>query len=419
MKRASAKPRGGAGRACDLDRVEFGRTHWPFLRDRRIDAYGDLTRRFVDRPPGADRRGDRRSAADAVRAPRVLAGTPGRARLHVPGRVAAARRPPGSAGRGPKASRFPGFYHERIEDVIGVIGAIAALRARAPQRARTPTTNGSSREMLEARRRAAAARPPSPHPHQRVLDPRSRPGLRAAHARAAASQAAVVDWGFNAWGGKYPPWDADDAVPTRVGARAGAAGVRARHRDGGRRRRLQRRRHACSPPRRACCNTNRNPRLPAGRDRALPARTTTASSTSSGSARASPATTPTATSTTWRGSWRADDRHGVEDDPRRRQLPRAARQSRGALDRARDPDGRPFTIVELPMPRPVVYEGQRLPATYVNFLLRQRRAAGADLRRPRAATARRWPACSARCRGAGWSASTAGRSSGASARSTA
>ena len=33
---------------CDLAQVEFSRTHWPFLRDRRIDAYGDLTRRFVD-----------------------------------------------------------------------------------------------------------------------------------------------------------------------------------------------------------------------------------------------------------------------------------------------------------------------------------------------------------------------------------
>ena len=33
---------------CDLDRVEFSRTHWPFLRDRRIDAYGNLTKRFVD-----------------------------------------------------------------------------------------------------------------------------------------------------------------------------------------------------------------------------------------------------------------------------------------------------------------------------------------------------------------------------------
>jgi N-carbamoylputrescine amidase len=39
---------------CDLAQVEVSRTHWPFLRDRRIDAYGDLTRRFVD-----GRRGDR------------------------------------------------------------------------------------------------------------------------------------------------------------------------------------------------------------------------------------------------------------------------------------------------------------------------------------------------------------------------
>lgn len=32
----------------DLEKVEFARTHWPFLRDRRIDAYGGLTRRFLD-----------------------------------------------------------------------------------------------------------------------------------------------------------------------------------------------------------------------------------------------------------------------------------------------------------------------------------------------------------------------------------
>jgi N-carbamoylputrescine amidase len=33
---------------CDLEEVETVRTHWPFLRDRRVDAYSDLTRRFVD-----------------------------------------------------------------------------------------------------------------------------------------------------------------------------------------------------------------------------------------------------------------------------------------------------------------------------------------------------------------------------------
>ncbi|MFA5057405.1 MAG: carbon-nitrogen hydrolase, partial [Opitutaceae bacterium] len=30
----------------DLEEVDRTRTHWPFLRDRRIDAYGDLTKRF-------------------------------------------------------------------------------------------------------------------------------------------------------------------------------------------------------------------------------------------------------------------------------------------------------------------------------------------------------------------------------------
>lgn len=27
---------------------------------------------------------------------------------------------------------------------------------------------------------------------------------------------AVTDWGFNAWGGKFPPWDLDDAIPGRI-----------------------------------------------------------------------------------------------------------------------------------------------------------------------------------------------------------
>jgi N-carbamoylputrescine amidase len=34
--------------AVDLDKVDVTRTHWPFLRDRRIDAYSDLTKRLID-----------------------------------------------------------------------------------------------------------------------------------------------------------------------------------------------------------------------------------------------------------------------------------------------------------------------------------------------------------------------------------
>ncbi|MEO8634550.1 MAG: carbon-nitrogen hydrolase [Gemmatimonadales bacterium] len=32
----------------DLTRVDFARTHWPFLRDRRVDSYGELTKRYID-----------------------------------------------------------------------------------------------------------------------------------------------------------------------------------------------------------------------------------------------------------------------------------------------------------------------------------------------------------------------------------
>jgi N-carbamoylputrescine amidase len=32
----------------DLERMEEVRRGWPFLRDRRIDAYGDVTKRFID-----------------------------------------------------------------------------------------------------------------------------------------------------------------------------------------------------------------------------------------------------------------------------------------------------------------------------------------------------------------------------------
>ena len=39
------------------------------------------------------------------------------------------------------------------------------------------------------------------------------------------------------------------------------------------------------------------------------------------------------------------------------------------LRRARNLQGQPFELIELPMPNPVVFEGQRLPASYANFYI--------------------------------------------------
>jgi len=33
---------------CDFSKIGFYRSHWPFMRDRRIDSYGDITRRWID-----------------------------------------------------------------------------------------------------------------------------------------------------------------------------------------------------------------------------------------------------------------------------------------------------------------------------------------------------------------------------------
>jgi N-carbamoylputrescine amidase len=48
LARASAEREETLHVECDLARIDEVRRHWPFLRDRRIDAYGDLVKRFRD-----------------------------------------------------------------------------------------------------------------------------------------------------------------------------------------------------------------------------------------------------------------------------------------------------------------------------------------------------------------------------------
>ena len=56
----------------------------------------------------------------------------------------------------------------------------------------------------------------------------------------------------------------------------------------------------------------------------------------------------------------ADDNHAPTEDNLRR------------LRVARDAEGRKLRVVTLPMPRPISYDGQRLPASYANFYLGNR-----------------------------------------------
>ena len=50
-------------------------------------------------------------------------------------------------------------------------------------------------------------------------------------------------------------------------------------------------------------------------------------------------------------------------------------ENRERLEAMRLPDGRPLRVVEIQMPRPVVYRGDRLPASYANFYIGNRTVA--------------------------------------------
>jgi agmatine deiminase len=53
------------------------------------------------------------------------------------------------------------------------------------------------------------------------------------------------------------------------------------------------------------------------------------------------------------------------NDPNYEPLRENIRRLRAAADQ----DGKPLSIIELPMPRPVIFEGRRLPASYANFYI--------------------------------------------------
>ena len=119
-----------------------------------------------------------------------------------------------SAGRGPKASRFPaGITRRRQHRRV-----IRAISARERVHINVPNDNYERHRSREFLRRHACRRLASTSITSRPTNAGCRDhGPRSCCAGgAAATEAAIVDWGYNAWGGKYPPYDADDAVPTRV-----------------------------------------------------------------------------------------------------------------------------------------------------------------------------------------------------------
>lgn len=185
--------------------------------------------------------------------------------------------------------------------------------------------------------------------------------------RAGKRERAIVDWGYNAWGNKYPPYDLDDAVPQHVARlrdlplfspgivmEGGSIEVNGRG--------------ALLTTEACLLNPNRNPHLSKSEiERYL-------------------CDFLGVRKILWLGEGIVgDDTDGHIDDLSRFVNPTTIvtiveedrddenyallRENFERLQLLRDQDGNPFRIVELPMPGRIMHEGQRLPASYANFYI--------------------------------------------------
>jgi agmatine deiminase len=181
---------------------------------------------------------------------------------------------------------------------------------------------------------------------------------------------AIIDWDFNAWGGKYPPYDLDDVVPTRIGEQLGLPvfhpGIVM---EGGS---IDVNGRGTLLTTEACLlNPNRNPRLDRSQIEWYLRSNLGVSHI------------------LWLGDGIAgDDTDGHVDDLARFVDPgtvvtvlednpadenyEALQSNLERLNRMSDQDGHPLRIVTLPMPRALWHEGQRLPASYANFYIANR-----------------------------------------------
>ena len=178
---------------------------------------------------------------------------------------------------------------------------------------------------------------------------------------------AIVDWGYNAWGNKYPPYDLDDQVPEHVAAfhklplfqpgiimEGGSIEVNGRG--------------TLMTTESCLLNPNRNPDLTQNEiEQYLKDYLGV-------------------TNILWLGDGIVgDDTDGhiddlsrfinphtivtvMEEDPQEENH-EILKENRARLEECRDEESRIFNIVELPMPGHIEHEGQRLPASYANFYI--------------------------------------------------
>jgi agmatine deiminase len=184
---------------------------------------------------------------------------------------------------------------------------------------------------------------------------------------AATQKKIIVDWNYNAWGNKYPPFDLDDVVPTRI---AEQLGLRVYHPgiimeggsvdfngDG-------------TVITSECCllNENRNSQLNRaqiekhladfyGVQQVLWVKEGIVGDDTDGHIDDTVRFVNRSTVLTVVEEDKSDDNYEL------------LQQNLSQLKKMRLLNGSQLNVVELPMPGAVIYEGQRLPASYANFYI--------------------------------------------------
>ena len=104
---------------------------------------------------------------------------------------------------------------EKFAEIAAAISRHAVVRINAAAEAHRAVAAACNRALAVPERIEIFA-----HPHNDVWC-RDHGPIFVKHR--ATGEVAVTDWEFNAWGGKFPPWDLDNAIPGRI---AEALGMR-------------------------------------------------------------------------------------------------------------------------------------------------------------------------------------------------
>jgi agmatine deiminase len=177
----------------------------------------------------------------------------------------------------------------------------------------------------------------------------------------------IVDWGYNAWGGKYPPFDLDDVIPTLIAKKFEIPAVHPGIvMEGGS---VEFNGKGTLLTTTACLlNKNRNPHL---NQKQIEEYLINYYGV---------------LNILWLGDGIVgDDTDGhidditrfvnedtvvtVVEDRKKDENHKLLKENVHLLEKMKLENGKPINIVELPMPSAVVYDGQRLPASYANFYI--------------------------------------------------